>query len=224
MSQEIEQIRFVLASASPRRAELLRQIGIESEVIPSRIEEKITSAEPSRIVMELSRQKAEEVAERIGEAAENPEGSAERPGESAGRLGKMNDSRTVVIGSDTVVSSGGQILGKPSDRQAARAMLIQLQGKSHDVYTGVTLIGAGKKRTFSVGTKVEVYPMTEQEIEDYLDTGESMDKAGAYGIQGRFAAYIKGIEGSYTNVVGLPVGRLYQEIKQLLADQPEEQE
>ena len=203
MTEKISKVRIVLASASPRRAELLGQIGIEPEIIPSRVEEVITSSDPERIVRELSEQKAAEVAGRLAE--ETAGGDGARP--------------PLVIGSDTVVSIDGQILGKPADRQAAYGMLKRLQGKSHEVCTGVTLILGSKKQTFSVRTKVEVYPMTAREIEDYLDCGESMDKAGAYGIQGSFAAHIKGIQGSYTNVVGLPVGRLYQEIKQFLEEQ-----
>ena len=195
MIERIRELRIVLASASPRRAELLHQIGIEPEIIPSRVEEVVTSRDPERIVRELSEQKAAEVA------------------------GRLAGGPVLVIGSDTVVSIDGQILGKPADRQTAYGMLERIQGKCHQVYTGVTLMLGGRKRTFSVGTRVEVYPMTAQEIEDYLDCGESMDKAGAYGIQGRFAAHIKGIEGSYTNVVGLPVGRLYQEMKQFLEEQ-----
>lgn len=97
-------------------------------------------------------------------------------------------------------------------------MLRMLQGDSHYVYTGVTLIAGNKKRSFAVETRVDVYPMSEKEIESYIACKESDDKAGAYGIQGRFAAYIRGIDGSYTNVMGLPAGRVYQEMKQLLED------
>lgn len=188
-----EKIRIILASASPRRNELLRQIGIEPEIIPSQVEECVTLVKPEEVVMELSAQKAEEVA------------------------GRVSDQNAVVIGSDTVVSIDGTILGKPADRAEAEAMLRHLQGRSHQVYTGVTLICGGKKRTFASETEVEVYPMTEEEIADYIDSGDCMDKAGAYGIQGRFAAHIKGVRGSYTNVVGLPVGRVYQELKALLS-------
>lgn len=221
MIEKIREVRLVLASASPRRKELMRQIGMEPEIIPSRVEEVVTGSDPECIVRELSEQKAAEVAGRLadeaaGQAAAAQGGSAECGSALAG--GKRGRP-VLVIGSDTVVSIDGQILGKPEDRQAAYDMLERLQGKSHQVYTGVTLMLGGRTRTFSVGTKVEVYPMTAREIEDYLDCGESMDKAGAYGIQGRFAAHIKGIQGSYTNVVGLPVGRLYQEIKQFLEEQ-----
>ena len=188
--------RMVLASASPRRSELLRQIGFEPEIIPSQVEEIVTSTEPAQVVMELSAQKAEEVAARIAAEKDPP----------------------IVIGSDTVVSIDGKILGKPADRAEAVEMITRLQGRSHHVYTGVTLLQGRRRRTFAVETEVEVYPMTKAEIESYVDSGDSMDKAGAYGIQGRFAAHIRGIRGSYTNVMGLPVGRLYQELRGLLEE------
>ena len=100
-------------------------------------------------------------------------------------------------------------------------MLTELQGSSHEVYTGVTLRLGKRRRQFAVKTRVDVYPVTPEEINRYLDTGDSMDKAGAYGIQGQFAAHIRGIEGSYTNVMGLPVGRLYQELKALCGQEEE---
>lgn len=125
-----------------------------------------------------------------------------------------------MIGADTVVSSEGRILGKPASEEEAEEMIRSLAGKSHQVYTGVTLIwkepsGETKRSSFAEGTDVFVYPMDEEEIRAYARCGEPMDKAGAYGIQGRFAAYVEKIEGDYSNVVGLPVGRLYQEIKKL---------
>lgn len=196
---QIKDRRLVLASASPRRSELLRQIGLEPEIVPSQVEEKVTSKEPDQVVMELSRQKAEEVAERLGV-----------------------DAQTIVIGSDTVVSSDGEILGKPADKEEAFSMIRRLSGRKHQVYTGVTLCCGTHRRSFVEKTEVEVYPMAEEEIAAYIASGDSMDKAGAYGIQGQFAAYIKGICGSYTNVMGLPVGRLYQELKALLEEAAEE--
>ena len=127
--EDMDNIRVVLASASPRREELLRQIGIIPEVIPSEIEEKVTEKEPDRVVTELSRQKAEEV---------------------AARLGETDAQTTVVVGSDTVVYANGEILGKPADEADAARMLRMLQGDSHYVYTGVTLIAGNKKRSFAV--------------------------------------------------------------------------
>lgn len=210
--------RIILASASPRRRELLAQIGISDsgfcgrsifgmeavfEVIPSRVEEKVNSAEPSEMVRELSAMKAEDV--------------------FAGQQGKQKEG-LLVIGADTVVSLAGQVMGKPADEQDAVRMLTALQGKTHQVYTGVTLIyqplaasAENKKNpvrvTFYEKTDVTMYPMSREEILDYVATGEPADKAGAYGIQGRCAAFIKGICGDYNNVVGLPTARLYQEIR-----------
>lgn len=212
----MENIRVILASASPRREELLRQIGIVPEVIPSRVEEKVTKEEPDQVVMELSRQKAEEVAARL-EKAGKENGTGDRADKDIAE--ESAPSTQVVIGSDTVVYADGRILGKPADLEDAANMLRTLQGGTHHVYTGVTLIAGERKKTFAVETSVDVYPMSEREIEAYLACGESMDKAGAYGIQGRFAAHIRGIRGSYTNVMGLPAGRVYQEIKRLLEGQ-----
>lgn len=194
----MDHIRVVLASASPRREELLRQIGIVPEIIPSEIDEKVTESVPGLVVTELSMQKALEV---------------------AGRIDETEGKTTIVVGADTIVYACGEILGKPVDHADAARMLRMLQGGSHFVYTGVTLLAGTKKRSFAVETRVDVYPMTEEEIDAYIACGESDDKAGAYGIQGRFAAYIKGIDGSYTNVMGLPAGRVYQEIKHLLEEQ-----
>lgn len=132
--EDMDNIRVVLASASPRREELLRQIGIIPEVIPSEIEEKVTEKEPDRVVTELSRQKAEEV---------------------AARLGETDTQTTVVVGSDTVVYANGEILGKPADEADAARMLRMLQGDSHYVYTGVTLIAGNKKRSFAVETSTD---------------------------------------------------------------------
>ena len=193
----MKQFRIILASASPRRKELLNQIGIFPEIMPSDLEEHVTSLIPSEVVEQLSRQKADSI---------------------WGICNNCGDKKLVVIGSDTVVSAGGRILGKPKDEAEAADMIGVLAGGSHQVYTGVTLVSAEKSITFSEKTDVSVYPMTETEIREYISCGESMDKAGAYGIQGRFAAYIEKIEGSYANVMGLPVGRVYQELKQLMEE------
>ncbi|MBQ9991637.1 MAG: Maf family protein [Lachnospiraceae bacterium] len=234
---------IVLASASPRRRELLTQIGIVHRVVPSLKEEVIQGSCPIEIVQNLARQKAEDVASNL---------------QIPGRL---------VLGADTVVVFEDQILGKPLDDEEAFRMLSSLQGNTHQVYTGVAFCvwqevtaGAelsGKAEDMAAGawvsgkaedtaaevwvsgkeedtpavslaegkagklvthifyeeTKVEVYPMTEEEIRAYLKTGDGKDKAGSYGIQGPFGAYIKGIQGDYYNVVGLPIGRVYQELK-----------
>ena len=187
--------RIVLASASPRRLELLRQIGIEPEVVVSHVEERVTSSEPGEVVMELAGQKARDVA---GEVT---------PG-------------TLVIGSDTVVAVDGKILGKPRDHEEAAGMIRMIAGRSHQVYTGVCMIvrengREDRIRTFYDETDVEVYDMSEEEILSYARSEEPMDKAGAYAVQGFFARYIRGLRGSYANVMGLPVSRLYQEMKEL---------
>ncbi len=189
---------IILASGSPRRRELLTQIGLEFTVIPSTKEEVIRFEDPALTVEDLSRQKAEDV------GAQAPAGS-------------------LVIGSDTVVALDGKILGKPRDAEDAVRMLTLLQGRSHEVFTGVTVLEKGEDgdgdeiNTFSDRTLVRIYPMTEEEIRAYVATGDPLDKAGAYGIQGLFAAYVEGIDGSFYNVMGLPIGKLYQEIKGRLA-------
>ncbi len=184
---------IILASASPRRRELLHQVGLDPRIIPSHVEEVITRTEPDQVVMELSKQKAEDVA--------------------AGWQGE----EAVVVGADTVVAVDGQILGKPHDTEDAIRMIGLIQGRKHQVYTGVTMIftATGRQVTFAEKTDVHVYPMSREQIAAYVATGEPMDKAGAYGIQGFFAAYIEGISGDYNNVVGLPVGRVCQELMKI---------
>ncbi len=191
--------RIILASASPRRRELLEQIGMTFEVIPSDIEEKTKSHIPCEVVMELSCMKAMDIFEKL---------PLERR-ESA-----------IVTGADTVVALEERMMGKPADEKQAREMLSLLQGKTHQVYTGVTMVwqknGQPPSRcTFYEKTDVRMYPMSEEEICRYVETGEPMDKAGAYAIQGRCAAFIKEIRGDFYNVVGLPVGRFCQEIKKI---------
>lgn len=186
--------KFILASGSPRRKELLCQIGLSPLVCPSRIEEVVTSDVPEEVVLELSSQKAEDAASTC-------------------------EAGSVILGADTVVAADGLILGKPKSHQEAYEMLKRIQGRCHQVYTGVTIIIKKKDgmlgTSFYVKTDVHVYPMTERELRAYADSDEPMDKAGAYGIQGLFAAYIQGVSGDYNNVVGLPVGRVYQELKML---------
>ena len=185
--------RVILASASPRRLDLLRQVGIEPEIEPSHVEEVITSTVPDQVVMELSRQKAEDIA-------------ALHAGEDA-----------IVIGADTVVAYDGKILGKPKDEADAVRMIRSFQGKVHQVYTGVTVLikknGKWEDISFSESTDVSFYPVSDEKIRTYIASGEPMDKAGSYGIQGGFGIYVKEIRGEYTNVVGLPVGRLFYEMK-----------
>lgn len=194
--------KIILGSASPRRRELLSQIGVSFEVRTSGREEIYHSVIPEEIVRELALMKAENVAgDLTDEQNEAPKD-------------------TIVIGADTIVVLNGKILGKPVDEKDAADMIGALQGRSHEVYTGVAILdydAQGEKNVsvHAVGTKVYVNPMDEAEISAYIDTGEPMDKAGAYGIQGRFAAYIDRIEGDYYNVVGLPVSYVYQALKRI---------
>ena len=216
--------KIILASASPRRRELLTQIGLDFEVVVSETEEKITSTEPAKVVEELSAQKAEAVWEKLRSmtASQGSVTNAERLDEGSEVFepeqtsGETTMTDTLVLGADTVVACDGKILGKPADTEAAAAMLTMLQGRGHEVYTGVTILyeenGERKTLTFHEKTTVHFYPMTDAQIREYVATGDPMDKAGAYGIQGFCARYIRGIEGDYNNVVGLPVGRVYQEL------------
>ncbi|HCF44999.1 MAG TPA: septum formation protein Maf, partial [Lachnospiraceae bacterium] len=212
--QKEQNVRLVLASASPRRRELLSQIGLEFTVMPSTKEENAKTTEAGALVQELSRQKAVDIWEQLsGGQGQNPDADQEQISEETQEpnLNGKRQPELLVIGADTVVCCEGKILGKPHSREAAAEMLTALQGRSHEVYTGVTLYSQSETVTFFECTQVEFYPMTEVEISEYIDSKEPMDKAGAYGIQGLGARFVKGIRGDYNNVVGLPVGRLYQE-------------
>ncbi|MBQ8923814.1 MAG: septum formation inhibitor Maf [Lachnospiraceae bacterium] len=181
--------RIILASKSPRRRELLAQAGYEFDVIPSDKEETMEGGTVENIVMNLAKVKANDVYHRFKE--QNP----------------------FVIGADTIVVYDGEIFGKPKDEADAVRMLNILSGNTHEVMTGVCMVSSDKSIAFCETTKVTFYELAEQEIEDYIRTGEPFDKAGAYGIQGVFAKYVKEIIGDYYNVVGLPIARVYQEIK-----------
>ena len=185
--------KIVLASASPRRSELLSRVGIEFEVIPSNIpEEPLHGETPSEHVMRLAFQKASEVAGMAGE----------------GRW---------VIGSDTVVIIDGEILGKPEDRADAMSMLKKLSGREHKVVTGYSIlnISSGKEVKRAVETAVKFKDLADNEIEGYVDSGEPMDKAGAYAIQGLGSFMVEGIVGSYSNVVGLPVCQIVNDLERV---------
>ena len=200
-------MKIILASGSPRRRELLEQIGAKYEVRPSKADETIEGTIPEEIVKELALRKGREVASHYEE-------------------------EVVILSADTVVASEGKILGKPKDDEEAKEMIRKLQGKAHEVYTGVAIIIKSQKnkeasknlveqkeqlfekeKVFSVETKVKVTAISELEIEQYIKTGEHRDKAGAYAIQGKFAPYIEGIEGDYYNVVGFPISTICQELK-----------
>ena len=191
---------IVLASGSPRRKELLAKTGLKFSVVVSGGEEKAETSDPAETVEKLSLDKASAVADLL-QAEMEPQ---------------------LIIGADTVVACDGEILGKPSDREDAFRMLWKLQGQTHQVYTGVTLLLKKKHtwqaHTFSEKTDVQFYPVSREELLAYIETGEPMDKAGSYGIQGGFGIYVKGICGDYNNVVGLPVGRLVYELKKLGID------
>lgn len=182
--------RMVLASKSPRRRELLEMLGAQFEVITSDCDENITGLAPRDLVHELALRKAEAVYERL------------------------NDPDAVVIGSDTIVTPDGvKALGKPRDRGDAVRTLTELSGKWHSVCTGIAVIGraadnTSKKIAETVETKVKFLDLTKEECERYADTGEPLDKAGSYGIQGRGGALVEKIDGDYYSVVGLPVSRL----------------
>lgn len=192
--------RFILASGSPRRKELLEQIGISFEILVANGEEVITRKLPWEVVEELSLQKATEVADRYA----NEQGVTQQ---------------TVVIGADTIVAYDEEIMGKPKNEEMAKEMLAKLQNDTHQVYTGVTLVIMTEEGrqviTFHEKTEVTMYPMTKPQIEAYVATGEPMDKAGSYAIQGKCATFVKGICGDYNNVVGLPIARLMQELFKL---------
>ncbi len=186
--------QLVLASASPRRRELLQQIGLNFQVIPSLAEEQILTGEtPEEHVVRLSLDKASEVANREK------------------ILGRW------FIGSDTIVLCDNQILGKPRDNEHAGEMLKQLSGREHRVLSGYAVIDrhTGEQRSEAVSTKVWFRQLTEGEITGYIATGEPADKAGAYAIQGLGICFVARIEGSYTNVVGLPLCKLTLAMKEL---------
>ena len=190
--------RIILASASPRRRELMAMAGYEFEIKVSHKEEKYVSTEPSEIVKELALLKAEDIAEQ--------------------ETVILNGEELVVIGADTVVAHAGKILGKPKSKEEAFRMIKGFQGDKHQVYTGVAVLkydGEGNKSIVNEAVKTDVYvnPMTDEEIWKYIENDNVMDKAGSYGIQSGFSIHIEKIEGDYFNVVGLPVSFIYEVLK-----------
>lgn len=186
---------IILASGSPRRKEILSQVGFEFTIEPSQKEEVATSDLPSDFVMQLSKVKAEDIA-------------------------SQKDGPVIVIGADTVVAVDQTILGKPKDEEDAANMLRTIAGRDHEVYTGVTVIvkeadGTSRYETFYEKAKVSIVSMSEKEIRAYIESKEPMDKAGAYAIQGKFACYVNRIEGDYYTIVGLPIAHLYKVLKEL---------
>lgn len=178
---------IILASASPRRRELMELAGYDFEVICADIVEVVPeNVQPQEVVMSLALQKAQAVA-------------AEHGG-------------SVVVGSDTVVVLDGKILGKPHSEREACEMLRSLSGRTHKVFTGVAIVCGDKVKSFFDETDVEFYPLNDVEIKKYVATGEPMDKAGAYGIQGKGSVLVKKINGDFFNVMGLPIAKLYREM------------
>ncbi len=180
--------KVILASASPRRQELMKDIGCPFECIPSNAKENLNQSLSIDLAIEqIAYDKAKDVF--------------------------MQYSQDVVIGCDTMVVLNGIALGKPKDEEDAKKMLRNLSGKTHQVITGVAILTENKKFVFHEVTNVTFYDLNETIINSYIKTGESMDKAGSYGIQGHGKILVKGIQGDYFNVVGLPVARLYRELK-----------
>lgn len=188
---------LILASCSPRRRELIKLLGLPYKCLSVNTDERSFSKDPSVAVCEISAKKAMAVYNEKG----------------------INDGE-IIIGADTIVVYENTILGKPQGKDDARKMLELLSAKTHDVFTGVTFLSEknGKliQHSFSEKTSVEFDALTAQEIENYLSCGEYADKAGSYAIQGVFSVHIKGIHGDYTNVVGLPVSRIFRELKSYL--------
>lgn len=185
--------RIILASSSPRRRELLSTLGLEFDVMHPSADETVSGDEiPVDFVLRVSAEKATSVSGSLGEGA-------------------------VVIGADTIVVVDGEMLGKPEDPEEASSMLRKLSGKEHHVYTAFSIVRPKNEILHSeiVDTRVRVKPLAASEIEGYIKTGEPMDKAGAYGIQGIGSFMVRGIEGSYSNVVGLPVEELLAALKKL---------
>jgi septum formation protein len=185
--------KIILASSSPRRKELLRALGLEFEVMHPSSDETLSGNEtPEAFALRVSREKALSVSRDLGNGF-------------------------VVIGADTIVVVDGEILGKPGDPDEASSMLRKLSGKEHHVYTAFSITRPENVLLHSevVDTRVRVKPLAASEIEGYIKTGEPMDKAGAYGIQGLGSFMVSGIEGSYSNVVGLPVDELLEALKKL---------
>ena len=195
---------IILASGSPRRKELMNFITDSFEVYVSDCEEVIRSSVPSEVTKELAEQKADAV---LKELPEKKKGTGE----------------FLVIGADTVVSFQGKIFGKPADKNEAEEMLSILQGQTHEVTTGVAMLAVSegkeiRREVFYETTEVQVAPMSEKEIDEYTASGDCYDKAGGYGIQGVFSKYISGIQGDYFNVVGFPVHRIYNMLKEFEKD------
>jgi len=186
--------QVILASGSPRRKEIMELMGIPYKVVTEDVEEITQETNPSDMVQALAKLKSVAVASKL---------------EKAGQYDKL-----IIISADTMVFYQDHALGKPKNEEDAFHMLQMLSDDVHEVYTGVSIVILDKSLlqenlSFAVGTKVYVHPLTKEQILDYIATGEPMDKAGAYAIQGQFGIYIKEIVGDYYNVVGFPIAKIY---------------
>lgn len=223
-------MKIILASGSPRRKELLEQAGYRFIIEVSDADENIQAEFPGTLVEELSHRKAGAVAAHYLRPAQNCQPAGAPAGGTAQTVASENvpsaagetasDDAVTLIGADTVVVLDGKVLGKPDGEEGAVRMLRALSGRSHQVYTGVSLLlirdgVLTAEEKFHVCTDVTMREMTEEEIRRYVATGEPMDKAGAYGIQGKAAVFISGISGDYYNVVGLPICELTTRLRRL---------
>lgn len=191
-------MKLILASASPRRAEILRNAGFDFEILPTRVDESVRQGESAKdYVCRLAEEKARAAMREI--PANSDRDSA------------------VIVAADTTVVLGSEILGKPTPAEDAGAMLRRLSGRTHEVLTGLAVLPlAGSEIQIAVETtRVTFAPMSGREIEDYVASGEAFDKAGAYAIQGRGGKFITRIEGCYFNVMGLPLARLYSMLREI---------
>ena len=219
--------RIILASGSPRRKELMERIGSDYIAMPSTKEEDMSAHDPAKMVEMLSGMKAEDIAGRI-----KSEYSSDSLDAGLARMFSNKEldisfedefKNCVIIGCDTVVAFENRILGKPRNEEDAVSMIKSYAGRTHHVHTGVCILVTEnheivKKLNYSVSTAVSVVPMTDAEIRAYVATGEPMDKAGAYAVQGLFCPYVESIEGDYYNIVGYPIASIYRSFKELGID------
>lgn len=203
-------MKYILASGSPRRVELIQKLHLPFEVVKAVGEELTQETEPAKYAMSLALEKALEVYNRLHSEASANNGKKEP---------------LFVLGADTIVVHECQILGKPADKDAAFDMLSNLSGKTHEVYTGVTFVFDSTTEhsetadpvivSFFDRTEVSFNELSDSEIRDYIATGDPLDKAGSYGIQGDFSVHVSGVRGNFENVIGLPVSKIYAEMKKL---------
>jgi septum formation protein len=188
--ESCKSMRVILASKSPRRKEILENLGVKFEVVVADADESSDITDPELLVQALAKKKGRAVLEKL----EDP-------------------SDCLLIACDTLVYAEGEFLGKPRDREDARRMMRLLSGRSHAVVSGLYLFYGGKEVGAAAVTRVTFAELTEEEIEDYVNTAEPYDKAGGYAVQGRACVFVSGLEGDYFNVVGLPVNLLYRTLK-----------